>query len=57
MLKRYLFKDGKVSEQTTLYNLLTETRRQESESVVLLILSLPDEEAAQDKENERHEVN
>ena len=38
MKPRYLFKDGRVSQQETLYHLLTDTSDRASDHVVLLVL-------------------
>lgn len=52
MKPRYLFKNGRVSQQETLYHLLTDTSDRTSDHVVLLVLR-SDSEETQTEEDER----
>jgi hypothetical protein len=53
MKQRYTFKDGEVTVQTGLYDLLTETSREPGEAVVLLVIQ--HEEQSQEVEDEQTE--
>jgi hypothetical protein len=45
MTQRYTFKDGQVTVQDSLYDLLTQTPREASEVVVLLVIQKQKQEA------------